>query len=341
MRAYELRTRIGSLVALASLTFLTGCPSSSSETPGGEVKAPVSNGAPRKMSPGCVIPTVETVKSGAYTPLSRPLFLYTSKAALARPEVAAFLKYYLNEGQKFVTETGYVAADESAIENSRKTLAAALAETPEGQALKGEIIIDGSSTVFPISQAVAEEFQKTNPDVQVPVGESGTGGGFQKFGRGEIVICDASRPISDKEKKACADAGIEYIELTIALDGLTVVVNAENDWCDCLTVSELRKLWESGSTIKKWSELNPSWPDEEIKLYGADTKSGTFDYFTEEICKKKGNIRSDYEPSSDDNTLVKGVAGDKYSLGFFGLAYYIENQSKLKALGIDPESAAK
>ena len=341
MRSFELRSGMWSLAALASLTLLTGCPGTSSETPTGGVKSPGSAAAPRKMGPGCVIPTVETVTSGAYKPLSRPLFLYANKAALARPEVAAFLKYYLNEGQKFVTETGYVAAHEEAIENSRKTLAAALAETANAEVLKGEIIIDGSSTVFPISQAVAEEFQKTNPDVQVPVGESGTGGGFQKFGRGEIVICDASRPITDKEIKACQDAGIEYIELTIALDGLSVVVHPQNDWCECLTVSQLRKLWESGSTIKKWSDLNPEWPNEEFKLYGADTKSGTFDYFTEEICGKKGNIRIDYEASSDDNVLVTGVTGDKYSLGFFGFAYYVENQAKLKVLGIDPEEAAK
>ncbi len=205
------------------------------------------------------------------------------------------------------------------------------------------ILIDGSSTVYPISQAVAEEFQKANQDVKVVVGTSGTGGGFKKFVVGETDINDASRPIKQKEIDQCKENGIEYIELKVAIDGLSVVVNPENDWCSALTVAQLKKLWEPNSRVKKWNELDPSWPDEEIKLFGPDTDSGTFDYFTDVICGEEGASRSDYTPSTDDNVLVKGVSGEKYALGYFGFAYYLENAKQLKAVAVsetdDPTDA--
>ena len=196
------------------------------------------------------------------------------------------------------------------------------------------IIIDGSSTVYPISQAVAEEFQGDNPDVKVVVGTSGTGGGFKKFVVGETDVNDASRPIKEKEVAACKEANIEFIEIAVAIDGLSVVVNPENDWCNAMTTAQLKKLWEPGSKVTKWNELDPSWPEEEIKLFGPDTDSGTFDYFTEVICGEEGASRAEYTPSTDDNVLVKGVSGEKYALGYFGYAYYTENKAKLKAIGI-------
>lgn len=207
-----------------------------------------------------------------------------------------------------------------------------LAEISGG--LSGTVTIDGSSTVFPISQAVAEEFQKQHSDVKVVVGTSGTGGGFKKFVSGETDINDASRPIKQQEIDACRDNNIEYLEMKIAIDGLSVIVNPENDWCKCLTVAQLNSIWKPDSEIINWSDVNPEWPQEKIRLYGPDTDSGTFDYFTEAICGEGGASRSDYTPSADDNVLVRGVAGDKYSLGYFGYAYYKENQDKLEIVGV-------
>ena len=194
---------------------------------------------------------------------------------------------------------------------------------------------DGSSTVFPVTEAVAEQFRGEQPDVRVIVGRSGTGGGFKKFSAGEIDLCNASRPISDSERTACEDAGVEFVELEVAFDGLAVMVNPENDWVDCLTVEQLKAIWQPDSAVSKWSDLNTEWPDEQIKLYGPGTDSGTFDYFTEVIVGKTASSRDDYHQSEDDNALVTGVAGDKYSLGYFGLAYYEENKDKLKLLKID------
>ena len=206
--------------------------------------------------------------------------------------------------------------------------------------LSGTVSIDGSSTVFPISQAVAEEFQKQHSGVKVVVGTSGTGGGFKKFVLGEIDINDASRPIKQKEIDACKQNGIEYLELKIAVDGLSVIVNPQNDWCDCLTASQLKTIWEPNSKVTNWSDVNPKWPAEKIRLYGPDTASGTFDYFTEAICGEGGASRSDYTPSADDNVLVRGVAGDRFSLGYFGFAYYSENADKLKIVGVAPSDDA-
>ncbi|MEN9438673.1 MAG: PstS family phosphate ABC transporter substrate-binding protein [Leptotrichiaceae bacterium] len=204
-----------------------------------------------------------------------------------------------------------------------------------GKELKGEIIIDGSSTVAPISSAVAEEFFRENRNVNIAIGISGTGGGFKKFAVGEIDIANASRKIKEKEAKEAKKNGVEYIELQVALDGIAVVVNKENTWAQELTEEDLKKIWENGSKIMNWKEINPSWPSEVIKLYGPDQDSGTFDYFVEEILGKDGQIRIDYSPSSDDNQLVQGVEGDKGSLGFFGYAYYIEQKDKLNAVAVN------
>ena len=203
--------------------------------------------------------------------------------------------------------------------------------------LSGTVTIDGSSTVFPISQAVAEEFQKQYSGVKVVVGTSGTGGGFKKFVLGEIDINDASRPIKQKEIDACRENGIEYIALKVAIDGLSVIVNPENDWCRGLTVAQLKSIWEPDSKVTSWSDVDSKWPEKEIRLYGPDTDSGTFDYFTEAICGEGGASRTDYTPSTDDNVLVRGVSGDQYSLGYFGYAYYVENKDKLKIVGVAPE----
>lgn len=192
--------------------------------------------------------------------------------------------------------------------------------------LTGKIVIDGSSTVYPITQAVAEEFMEKYPKVKVTVGRKGTGGGFKKFVEGETDINDSSRSIDAKEIAHCKDKGIEWVELKVAVDGLTVVVNPANDWCPCLTIAQLKKIWEPGSKVKKWSDVEPGWPSNEIRLYGADSDSGTFDYFTEAVNGKAKACRTDYTPSADDNVLAVGVKNDKYALGYFGFSYYVENK---------------
>ncbi|MBI4377095.1 MAG: PstS family phosphate ABC transporter substrate-binding protein [Elusimicrobia bacterium] len=201
----------------------------------------------------------------------------------------------------------------------------------------GRVIrIDGSSTVYPITEAVAEEFQKKG-GVNVTVGISGTGGGFKKFCRGEIDISNASRPIAGKEMTACREEGIQYYELPIAYDALTVVINPKNTWAATMTPAELKMIWEPAAQgkITKWSQVRKGWPDKDIKLYGPGSDSGTFDYFTEAIVGKSKASRGDYTASEDDNVLVHGVANDEGGLGYFGLAYYIENKDKVKAVAID------
>ena len=208
------------------------------------------------------------------------------------------------------------------------------------EALQGEIRIDGSSTVYPITEAIAEEFRIDQPDVKVTVGVSGTGGGFGKFGRGEIDINNASRPIKEQEAADAKANNIGYVELKVAYDGLVVVVNKENTWVNEITVDELKKIWEPAAQekITRWNQVNPAWPNEEFSLYGPGVASGTYDYFTEAIVGKSGSSRGDYTASEDDNILVQGIAGDKNGLGFFGLAYYEENKSKLKLVGVKTDS---
>jgi len=204
-----------------------------------------------------------------------------------------------------------------------------------GGGLSGTVETDGSSTVFPVAEAVGEEFQIANPNVRVTVGFSGTGGGFQRFCNDETDISNASRPITAGEVEACAAAGIEYTELPVAIDGLSVIVNPANDFVECLTTDELRRVWEPGSSVTTWRDVRAQWPNEAIRLYGPGTDSGTFDYFTETINGESGASRADYQASEDDNILVQGVAGDQYALGYFGYAYYLENQTRLKIVAID------
>ena len=201
--------------------------------------------------------------------------------------------------------------------------------------LSGDIAVDGSSTVYPITEAVAEDFGDRQPDVRVTVGIAGTGGGFKKFCNNETDISDASRPIKDSEAEACQTAGVEYEEFLVGLDGLTVVVNPTNTWAACLTTEQLKTIWDAGSTAQSWKDVDPSFPDQPLALYGPGTDSGTFDFFTEVINGKAKQSRADYTASEDDNVLVQGVEGDANALGYFGLAYYIENQGKLTAVQID------
>ena len=214
--------------------------------------------------------------------------------------------------------------------------------TPAGTTPTAQVIaVDGSSTVFPITEAVAEEFQETNRSAKVTVGLSGTGGGFQKFCRGETVISNASRPITETEIEACGKASIQYIELPVAYDGIAIVVNPKNTWATNMTVPELRRIWEPAAQGKvlRWSQVRPGWPEQELHLFGAGVDSGTFDYFTEVINGKTRASRGDYTSSEDDNILVQGVAGDQNSLGYMGLAYYEENRDKLRVVPVDDGQA--
>lgn len=199
------------------------------------------------------------------------------------------------------------------------------------------IAIDGSSTVYPITEAVAEDFRMVDPSARVTVGISGSGGGFKKFCRGETDISDASRPIKAKEISLCKKNGVEFIELPVAYDGLAVVVNSHNTWVKAMTVKELKIIWEpeAQGKLTRWSQVRSEWPNKEVRLFGPGVDSGTFDYFTEAIVGKAQASRGDFTSSENDNVLVQGVAADKYALGFFGLAYYEENRDKLKVLGID------
>src|SRR6185503_3240488 len=204
-----------------------------------------------------------------------------------------------------------------------------------GSNLSGSIKIDGSSTVGPLTEAAAELFREENPDVKITVGISGTGGGFEKFCAGETDINDASRPIEPEEVSACKKEGVQYGDAQVANDGIAVVVNPENDWADCLTTAELKKIWEPGSKVNNWNQVKSSFPDEEMELFGAGTDSGTFDYFTEQINGEEGASRKDYSPSEDDNVTVQGVSGGKGNIGYFGLSYAIANKDKVKTLQVD------
>lgn len=202
-------------------------------------------------------------------------------------------------------------------------------------ALTGTVRLDGSSTVFPISEAVAEEFQGLHQGVRVTVGSSGTGGGFSKFMAGETDINNASRPVKAEEIEQGKSTGVDYLALEVAYDGLSVVVNPANTFVDSLTLAELKKIWEPGSTVDSWNDVRPEWPDKPLHLYGAGTDSGTFDYFTEVVVGSTGAARPDYTASENDNILVQGVAGDEGGLGFFGFAYYEASASQLKLVPID------
>lgn len=295
--------------------------------------------------PGCegaVLPNMETIEKGDYTPLSRPLFVYVNKQALKKPEVAGYVKVMLGKAQDYVEKAGFIKLKESLLKEQQAKLDAEIADVKIPEKLtSGSVSANGSSTVFPFSVVAAELFEKAHENVRVTVGKKGTGGGFEKFCVGETDISNASRPIKQSEIDKCKQNKIEFLELTVCIDGLTVCVNPANTWCSCLSVEQLNAIWEPNSTIKKWNQVNPAWPAEDIELFGADTDSGTFDYFTEVIVGKTKSSRSDYTASSEDNVLVVGIAGNKHALGYFGYSYYDKNRKKLKAVGIIPAAQAE
>jgi len=208
--------------------------------------------------------------------------------------------------------------------------------TSEATGLSGDIKINGSSTVYPVTGAIAEVFMEDNEEVNITVGQSGTGGGFKMFVRGETDVNDASRPIKDKEVKSCDENGVKAHEVTVAYDGIAVVVNKDNDFIDNITVEELQKIWmKTENQSKKWSDIREGWPEKNIVLYGPGEASGTFDYFCEAIIGKGNSSRNDYNASENDNVLVKGVMDDKYAMGYFGYSYYVDNKDKLKVVPVD------
>jgi phosphate binding protein len=308
------------------------------ETAPTDIPMPAGAGDSTGASAAAVLPSPETIKSGTYAPLSRPLFIYVNKKSLAnKPEVALYVHHFLNEGQSAVAEVGYVPLAEDDLKASQAALAeGGVTAAPAGD-VSGKVVIDGSSTVFPLSAAVAKQVEtKTGEKVKVEVGRSGTGGGFKKFVIGETDISGASRPIDAKEIEAAAKGGVEYIGMKVAIDGICIVVNPENDWLTSISVEDLKKMWEPNSSAKTWKDVNPAWPDKELQLYGADTDSGTFDFFTEVINGKSKQSRTEYTASGDDNTLVTGVRDNKYALGYIPFAYYEENKDSLKVVGVIP-----
>ncbi|HET8683946.1 MAG TPA: PstS family phosphate ABC transporter substrate-binding protein [Micromonosporaceae bacterium] len=201
--------------------------------------------------------------------------------------------------------------------------------------LAGPVLVDGSSTVAPLSKAAADIYREEEPRVNITVGTSGTGGGFEKFCKGETDVSNASRPIKGSEKAACAAANIAYTELVVANDALTVVVNKANTWAECLTIAQLKKVWDQGSKVRGWKEVDPSFPDQRLDLFGPGTDSGTFDFFTAAVNGQEDRSRADYTASENDNVLVQGVAGSTGGLGYFGYTYFEENADKLKAVKVD------
>ena len=321
---------------------LIGCTESK---PGGGAKTTGGTAAPVEASlegvagcEGAVLPTQETIEKGEYTPLSRPLFVYVNVEAMKKPEVAGYVKMLLGKAQDHVEKAGFVKLKAETLKAQQVKLDEALQGITIPEKLtSGTVSVNGSSTVFPFSVVGAELFERANDGkVRVTVGKKGTGGGFEKFCIGETDINNASRPIKSAEIEKCQANNVKYLELSVCIDGLSVCVNPKNTWCSCLTVEQLKALWEPESKIQKWSELNPAWPDKKIALYGADTDSGTFDSFTESIVGKPKSSRADYTQSSEDNVLVVGVASDEYALGYFGYSYYDKNRKKLKVLGIVP-----
>ena len=325
------------LFAVASVAMLAGCPKSNPKTS----STSGTTATAKPAAPCGVLPSRKTVDSGEYIPLSRPLFLHVNKKSLARPEVAAFVNYYLNEGQSLVESNKFIPLTAKDLDASKQAYAAAVKATDSKTELSGNIEINGSSTVYPITQAVAVKFRELHQKVQISVGSSGTGSGFKKFVVGDTDINDSSRTISKEEIELCEKNKVEWVEFKVAVDGLTVVVHPENDWCNCLSVEQLKAIWQPRSKIKNWSDLDSSWPEKEIKLYGPGTGSGTFDYFTEVIVGKAKSSRTDYSANENDNTLATGVEKNKYALAYFGYSYFASNPDKLKALGIIPAAKKK
>jgi len=307
----------------------------------------------------CVLPEDSTVSGGTYNPLARPLFIYANNESAQRPEVFEFLKFYFETGGPLVTtEVGYSLPPAGTYENNLAVLTgeemmeeemAEEEEAPAGEIpsfalegaadLEGDVAVDGSSTVFPITQGVAEEFLSVAPRVRVPVGVSGTGGGFEKFCAGETDISDASRPVKGEEADICAENGIEFTEFFVAQDGLTVMVNPENDFVECLSAADLAAILGASTSVVTWADFNPDWPDEEILFYIPDPDSGTRDYMIEVVEGENGDedLRTDENTTfaTDDNVLLDGIANEPNGFGFFGFAYYIENVDSVKAVAIE------
>ena len=320
----------------------------------------------------CVEPSAASVEAGSYLPLARPIFIYVRADTLdERPEVEAFVKFYIDQAPALVTEVGYVplpaevyawALDrlENRITGSvfkdvaagtpinevltRTTDAMAPEPTEAMMALDGEIAVSGSSTVFPISEAMQVEFQTVQPGVKVNVASTGTGAGGKAMCAGEIEIWDASRPSKQSELDACAEAGIEIIEIPVAFDALSVVVSPDNDWAECLSVEELRTIFgpEAQGNITSWSQVDPSFPDVNLRLYGPTTASGTFDYFTEAIMDEGGAHRGDLDLATEEDPLIaQGVSGARGGIGYFGLAYYAQYQELVKGVGVENPSTGE
>jgi phosphate binding protein len=315
---------------------------------------------------GCVEPSFETIGNGTYSPLSRPLYLYVAVKDAGRPEIVDFINYML--GSEFTPliqspQVGYVKLQDELYAAIAKRFADGITGTlgavtldkylPGAEssnsskdagvdyaALSGDVVIDGSSTVFPVTSAAAEEFSAKASKVRVSVGVSGTGGGFKRFCNGETAISNASRPIKESEAEICKQNGVEFIELPVAYDGLSVVVSPSNDFVQCMTIAELNTMWapEAQGTVTKWSQIRAGFPDNNLVLLGAGTDSGTFDYFTEAVNGEAQASRGDYLATEDDNVTITGVAGDKYAIGYLGYAYVVENQGKIKPLAIDSGS---
>lgn len=290
-----------------------------------------------------VEPSLETAKSGEYSPLSRPLFTYPAKGSLARPEVAEFARYFVGQSTNqavVADDVGYVPNTDAAAQEQLDTLNAAIEEAGgpapgEAGALSGEITIAGSSTVFPLAEAFAEDFQEDHPDVTISVQSTGSGGGFENFFcPGETDFNNASRPMRQAEKDLCSSNGVGWVELEVATDALTVVVHNDNEWATCLTVDELAQIWGSDPATT-WSDVHEEWPDEEIARFGAAETSGTFDYFTEVVNGEEGNHTAEYQPTEQDNVIVSGVRGNTYSIGYFGFAYYSGNPDQVTAVAVD------
>lgn len=328
------------VVPVLVVGLLVSCAETKKDVTGAKVAKDLQVAISVADQPGCqgaVLPSLETIEKGEYSPLSRPLFVYVNKQALKKPEVAGYVQTLLGQAQDYVEKAGFVKLKESLLKEQQAKLEAEIVDVKIPEKLTGgSVSANGSSTVFPFSVVAAELFEKAHENVRVTVGKKGTGGGFEKFCIGETDISNASRPIKQSEIDKCLENKVEYLELTVCIDGLTVCVNPANDWCSCLTVEQLKALWQPDSKMKKWNELNPAWPDADIELFGADTDSGTFDYFTEAIVGKAKSSRADYTASSEDNQLVIGIAGNKHALGYFGYSYYDKNRKKLKAIGIVP-----
>ncbi len=271
-------------------------------------------------------PTQEHIESGAYSPLTRPLYIYVNHATLAENPslIGSFVRFYIEGQHDFAREVGYYATTDEVREANHARLDAVLDElgvSTDGEP-SGTVTCTGSNTVAPVTDAAAEDFENLHPRAQVNVNPQGTGAGFSEFTRGQSDVQSASREILPSEQETAERNGVEYSRYEIGWDGLAIVKHADNDWCDRLTLDELRRIWEFRSDVKRWNDLNEDWPNRPMMLYGRDTASGTFDYFTEAVTGEIGNIRDDYSPHSQTYNIMEGVGRNVYGLGWGAVGYY-------------------